>query len=186
MIARLGTGAYLMTATESTIAAATPVRRPWLRVALIIVAAYELWDAIGSVPIIFVDFGHETALLRFAQGLINVKLALDPLVAGAALVFAAIGRLRHAVIALAVLALLGWVLDDLWSIPIHGLELDLTLGSLLVVAKIFIFPAAAIAAIVLARKDRRPGLAVLLVSLPTLVKWIGIALFAIAMAMYGF
>jgi hypothetical protein len=173
-----------MTVTETTMAA--PARRPWLRAALVIVAAYELWDALGSVPNIFADYGHETALLRFVQGLISVQLALDPLIAAAALVFAVMSRLRQAVIALAVLALLGWMLDDLWSIPIHGLELDLTLGGLLVVAKIFIFPAAAIIAIVLARKDRRLGLAVLLVSLPTLVKWIGIALFAIAMSMYGF
>ena len=78
------------------------------------------------------------------------------------------------------------MLDDVWSIAINGLELDFTLGGLVVVLKIFIFPLAAIAAIYLALKDRRLRLASALVALPTVVKWIGIVLFSIAMAMYGF
>jgi hypothetical protein len=174
-----------MTTSETTVAS-VPAPRRWLRIVLAILAAYELWDALAALPILFVDYGHETALLRFAQALVSVRIVLAPLVTVAALWFAATGKLRHAIIALAALVLLTWVLDDVWSIPINGLELDFTLGGLVVVLKIFIFPLAAIAAIYLALKDRRLGLACALVALPTVVKWIGIMLFAIAMAMYGF
>ena len=173
------------TTSETTVAAARAPHR-WLRIALAVLAAYELWDALTALPILFVDYGHETALLRFAQALVSVRIALAPLVTAAALWFAATGKLRHAVIALATLALLTWVLVDVWSIATEGLELDFTLGGLVTVLKIVIFPLAAIAAIYLALKDRRLRLASALVALPTVVKWIGIVLFSIAMAMYGF
>ena len=172
-----------MTTSETTIAAA-PVRHPWLRIALAIIAAYELADALFAFPVIFADYQPETALLRFAQTLSSIKLALAPLVTAAALAFAAMGRLRHAIIAMATLALLTWGLENVWAIPIDGLELDFTLGGLAVVLKIFVFPAAAIAAIVLALKDRRLAWACALVALPTVVKWIGEALFRLAMWYY--
>jgi hypothetical protein len=70
-------------------------------VGLVLVAAIELLDALSSVPGIFTDYHHGTALLRFAQGLTSIKLALSPLLAGAALVFAALGNIRYAVLALA-------------------------------------------------------------------------------------
>lgn len=54
----------------------------WVRVGLVLIAALELLDALSSVQGIFTDFHHETALLRFAQGLTSIKLALSPLLAG--------------------------------------------------------------------------------------------------------
>jgi hypothetical protein len=178
-------GGFPLTSTESMIAAA-PARHPWLRAALVIVAGYELWDALSNVPLIFADYENDAPVLRLAQTLILVNLALAPFVTAAALLFAVIGRLRHAIVALAVLELLTWLLDDLWSIYIHGLEVAATLGGAAVFAHHFVFPAAAIAAIVLALKERRLSLAVLLVSLPTLVKWIGIVLFNLAMWFYSY
>ncbi len=173
------------TTSETTVAAA-PARHRWLRIALAVLAAYELWGALADLPTLFAAYEPETGLTRLAQILGSVKVALAPLVTAAALWFAATGKPRHAVIALATLALLTWVLIDVWSIATEGLELDFTLGGLVTVLKIVIFPLAAIAAIYLALKDRRLRLASALVALPTVVKWIGIVLFSIAMAMYGF
>ena len=67
----------------------------WVQAGLVIVTAAELLDALSSVQSIFTDYHHETDLLRFAQGLTSIKLALSPLLAGAALVFAALGNIRY-------------------------------------------------------------------------------------------
>ena len=105
-------------------------------------------------PQIFTDYHHTTALLRFAQALTSLKLALAPLVAGAAAVLAVTGRTRQAIGALAALELLEWMLQDVWSIPFHGLELSLDFGGLEAFFHHFVFPAAAIADAALALKDR--------------------------------
>ena len=62
---------------------------------------------------------------------------------------------RQAICALAALVLLDWVLQDVWSIPLHGLELSLDFGGVEVFFHHFIFPAVAIAGAALALKDRR-------------------------------
>ena len=165
---------------------AAPAPHYWLRIALAVVALIELADALSSVHNIFTDYHHTTALLRFAQALTSVKLALAPLVAGAAAVLAITGRTRCAIGGLAVLQLLEWVLQDVWSIPFHGLELSLDFGVLEAFFHHFVFPAVAIAGAALALKDRRLALAGLLVSLPTLINWIGVVAFAIGIMIYGF
>jgi len=161
-------------------------RHPSLRFGLAVIAALEFLEALGGAQNIFTDYHHQTAYLRFAQALTSVDLALAPLVSGAALVLAAIGRTRQAILALAALILLVWVLDDIWSIPIHGLELSWDYGGQVALFHHFIFPAVAIAGGVLARQNRRLALAAFLVSIPTLYNWIGVALFAISVMMYGF
>jgi hypothetical protein len=132
-----------MSTAEKTTAA--PTQHHWLRIALAVVALVELADALSSIHDIFTDYHHPTALLRFAQALISVKLALAPLVAGAAAVLAVIGRTRLAIGALAVLVLLDWMLQDVWSIPLHGFELSLNFGGIEAFFHHFVFPAAAIA-----------------------------------------
>ncbi len=170
--------------TESTTASPAPHR--WLRLALVVVAALELLDALTSMHNIFTDYHHETALLRFAQALTSVQLALAPFITAAAFLLALRGRLRGAILALAALALMVWLLDDVSTIAIHGFEFSADFGGMVVFAHHFVFPAAAIAGAALAWKNRRLALAGLLVSLPTIVKWLGVALFAIAVMMYGF
>jgi hypothetical protein len=164
---------------------AAPSHR-WLRAGLILIAALEFLDALSGVANIFTDYHHPTALLRFAQTLTSIKLALAPLIAGAALVYAAWGNFRRAILALAALALITWALDDLWSIPIHGLELSLDYGGMVVFLHHFVFPAVALAGAALALKDRRPALAGLLVSVPTVVNWAGVVAFTVAIMIYGF
>jgi hypothetical protein len=163
-----------------------PASRPWLRLALAVVAAIELLDALSSVPNIFADYHHPTALLRFAQALTSVKLALAPTITGAALAFAAFNKLRSAILALAALTLIGWLLNEVWSIPIHGFELTPGFGGFNALMRHFLLPAAAIMGAALALKDRRLALAGLLVSLPTIFDWVGVAVFTAAVLIYGF
>jgi succinate dehydrogenase hydrophobic anchor subunit len=75
----------------------------WLRVVLVLIAALEFLDALSGVQNIFTDYPHPTAFLRFAQTLTSIKLALAPVIAGAALIYAALGNVRHAILALAAL-----------------------------------------------------------------------------------
>lgn len=173
-----------MTTAERTAIAPAPHR--WLRIILAVVALIEFADALASASNIFVDYHHDTAYLRFAQALTSVKLALAPLVAGAAAVLAVIGRPRGAIAALATLALLAFALDDVWSIPIHGFELKPNFGGVDAAAHHIVFPLAAIAAIVLAVKDRQLALATALVCLPTMFNWLGVLAFAISVLLYGF
>ena len=172
-----------------TFAETTPAARPhhiWLRIGLAAVAALELVDALGSAQNIFTDYHHETAYLRFAQALTSIDLALAPDIAATALLYAAWGNIRRAILALAALALVTWLLDDIWSIPLHGLELEWNYGGQVALFHHVIFPAAAIAGGALAYKDRRLALAGLLVSVPTLYNWIGAVFFTIAIIRHGF
>ena len=82
--------------------------------------------------------------------------------------------------------MLTWLLDDLSSIPIHGLKLTLDDGGWESLVHYPLMPAVAIAGALLALKDRRLALAGLLVSLPTLYKWFGVAVFTISVMIYGF
>jgi hypothetical protein len=68
--------------SADTATGASPSHR-WVQAGLVIVTAAELLDALSSVQS---DYHLETDLLRFAQRLTTIKLALSPLLAGAALV----------------------------------------------------------------------------------------------------
>jgi hypothetical protein len=164
---------------------ATPPPRTWLRVGLIVLAAIETLSALADFSGIFYDYNHTTALLIFAQGVTKTRLAIAPLIAGAALVFASIGRLRHAIVALAALVLVVW-LTELPSIAIHGLELSGGFVGLHLIAQRFIYPVIAVAAIVLAVRNQRLALAGALVSLPRIVAWLGVLAFGIGVMIYGF
>lgn len=169
--------------TTTATAPAPPHRL--LAIALVLVAAIELLDALSSVSNIFRDYGHTTQLLIFAQAVTSVQLALAPLVSGAAFVLVLMGKLRHAIVAMAVRMLLVW-LADLPSIALRGLEVSATFEGLGMFAFRFIYPLMAVAAIVLAHKNQRLALAVVFVSLPTVIALIGFAVFAISIAIYGF
>lgn len=158
----------------------------WLRIGLAVIAALEFLDSLSGIPNILTDYHHPTALLRFTQNLVSIKLALAPIISAAALFYAARGNLQRAILALAALALVAWALDDVWSIPIHGLELSPDIAGFIIFLHHFVFPAAALAGVALALKDRQLALAGLLVSVPTLVNWAGVVTFAVAIMIYGF
>ena len=172
-----------MTTTANT---ATAPSHRWLRIGLVLIAALEFLDALSGVENIFADYHHDTALLRFAQTLTSIKLALAPVISGAALVFAALGNVRRSILALAALILMVWLLDALPDMAIHGLGLSFDCGGVESFAHGFIFPAAALAAVALTLKDRQLPLAGLLACLPTLFNWVGVVIFVVAAITHGF
>jgi hypothetical protein len=156
-----------------------------LRAALVVVALIETVSAVFNVSGIFNDYGHTTQLLKFAQALTSVDLAIAPLIAGTALACAFIGKVRHAIGLLAIRMLASYILD-MPSLDIHGLELSADFGGAYVAAYRFGYPLIAIAALMLAIRNERLALATFFVSLPTLSSWLGVVAFAIGIAVYGF
>src|SRR5262245_41706500 len=171
-----------MTTVASTDAA--PSHR-WLRVLLVLISALELLDALPGIQNVFTDYHHDTALLRFAQGLTSVRLALSPLLAGAVLILAAVGKIRNAILTLGALILTIWLTDSLPAIAIHGFRLKADFGALEDFVLYIFAPAAAVTAAILALKGRL-SLAGAIVSLPFLFKWITGVIFVSALLIYGF
>ena len=110
---------------------------------------------------------------------------LAVLLALAALCFACASRLRLAVAAIALRILVTW-LCDLPSIAIHGIEWSLTLGGIEVAGYQIGAPLLALAALYLARRNERLGLATILVALPTIFFWLGLLAFVISVMIHGF
>jgi hypothetical protein len=162
-----------------------PARHRRIRFALIIIAAIESLGALWDIPAIFYDFNPTTPLAKFAQALANVDHVLAVLLAFAALYFAFTSRLRLAIAAIAIRILVTW-LCDLPSIAIHGIEWSLTFGGIQVAGYQIGAPLIALAALYLARRNERLGLATLLVALPTIFFWLGVVAFAISAMIYGF
>jgi hypothetical protein len=158
-----------------------------LHLGLVVIAAVTTLGAVTDLPGVFVaDYNEGTAPLRIAQVLVAVKLVLAPIIAGAALYFAVKVRLRAATLALAALLLVNWLLDDVPSMAIHGPDLALNFAGFAVGAREFAFPLLGLAGGLLAWGDRSPGLAGLLVCLPTLINWVGFLIFASAILVNGF
>ncbi len=157
-----------------------PSHHYWLRIGLMTVAALELMDAVASLGHVTSAFGQAAPLLRVAQLLLTVKLALAPVAAGAALMFAAFGWLRAAVLSLAAFALMGWGLDDVWSLVIHGVGYRPYgySGDLDALAHQIVFPLGALAGAVMALTTRHLAWAGLFASLPPLYNWAHVLLFA--------
>jgi hypothetical protein len=172
--------------TTATTTENVPARRPWLCIFLGIIATIELVDALSSIQTIFAHHEAGTGPPSFAQTLNDIRLAVTPLIVAAALVFAAMGNVRRAVLALAVFILMAWLLDGLPTIALHGMSLSFDYGALGEVFLYVITPIAALAAGALTFKNRRLGLADLLVSLSTLFRWIGLVIFIVAVVKYGF
>jgi len=107
---------------------------------------------------------------------------LAPLLAGAAPIFAALGNIRYAILALAAITLATWVLDSLPSIALRDVTLGLDFGTLVELFLYVVAPVVAAAAALLALKDKR----MLLACLPALAKWMGFVAFFIAIMIYGF
>jgi hypothetical protein len=109
-------------ATLADTAPATPPaqRHLGLRVVLIIAAIVEALDALSSVPILFGDMSQIPGS-GIGGAIIKAHIASHPPLALGALVFAAIGRVRHAVIALGAVVSMTW-LNYMPSVVLHGLR----------------------------------------------------------------
>jgi hypothetical protein len=174
------------TAGTDTASAPAPARQRHLglRIVLIIVAIVEALDALSSVSILFGDMSQIPGS-GLGGAIIKAHIATHLPLALAALVFAAIGRVRYAIIALGAVVAMTW-LNYMPSVALHGLEFDTGFAAPQTTAQIIAFPLLAACAIALAARDRRPGLATALVSIPTLFNVFGIIAFAIGVSLHGF
>jgi hypothetical protein len=155
-----------------------------LRTVLVILAAIELFDGLSSVSILFGDMSTIPGP-GLGGGLIKAHLAAHPVLAAAAIVFAAMGRVRHAIIALGTIIIMNW-LSDMPSVVMHGLGLKGAFSIVETTSKIIAFPLIAACAIAYAAHNEHLGRATLLVAIPTIFNVVMVIGFAIGVAIYGF
>jgi hypothetical protein len=170
-------------AADTAAAPAAP-RHLGLRTVLFIAAAMEAYDALSNVFILFGDMS-EIPGPGFGGFLIKAHLATHAPLALAAVVFAAIGNVRHAIIALGAVVIMTW-LNYMPSVVRHGFGFDNAYTTLQGAAQIIGFPLMAACAIAYAARGQRLGIATALVSLPTFWFWLGVIAFAIGVSIYGF
>jgi hypothetical protein len=179
-----------MTMAEMTdpAALADPVparqRHLGLRIALIIVAVIEAFDGLSSFPTLFGDMS-EIPGPGIGGFLIKAHIATHLPLALAALLFAALGHVRYAIIALGAVVAMTW-LNYMPSVVLHGLEFDSGFSALQTTAQIIAFPLMAASAIALAARGRQLGVATALVGIPTLFNVFGVIAFAIGVSLHGF
>jgi hypothetical protein len=171
-------------ATADTAPAPARQRHLGLRIVLIIAALLEAFDALSSVSILFGDMS-EIPGPGLGGFLIKAHIATHLPLALAALVFAAIGRARHAIVALGAVVAMTW-LNYMPSVVLHGLEFSNGFAALQTTAQIIAFPLMAACAIAFTVRGRRLGIATALVSLPTFYSFIGLVIFAIGVGLHGF
>lgn len=162
---------------------AQPLRN--VKVLLTLVAAIEALSGLSSLPILFGDLS-ETPGIGIGGGLIIAHIVSHPLLAIAALVFAARGQLRDATVALGAVVLMTW-LNLMPSVVRHGPDMGGSpVAALAMLAQIVAFPLMGACAIALSARDQRPALAAGLVMLPTLCGILGVVFFGVAIGINGF
>jgi hypothetical protein len=167
---------------------ALPAPRPWAVIGaclvLFAVAAFELWDGLGDFHLLSDPAIH--AARSGLNGLIlDTFMVAHPLLAGVALLCAAIGRWRGAVIATSALVILRWLteLPDLWA---RGLGIVNLFSAQETMAHTVVAPLLAACAIAFAIRGRRPALATAFACFMTLYNMAGIVIFIIGVSRYGF
>jgi hypothetical protein len=158
----------------------------WIRVLLIVFALLDTLAGLTDLPNIFQEYRNDTTLLKFAHGVTVIRIAVTPLIAGVALYFAIVGRIRHAIVAMGILILLFW-LNGLPVVAIDGLQLPGNFAGLTLALQQFVYPLLALAAMVLAVKNRLLGLAAIFVCVPDIVAWLNVLAFLLGvdMSIYG-
>lgn len=166
----------------------SPPSSPWERrlyVPILIVAILETLNALSNL-VIFGDLS-EYRDSGFAQWLLIAAVAIYPVPALAALIFAIKADLRRAVMALAAIVIVAWFMDYLPSFFVHGLEfLEGGITGLHLFAMMVVFPLLAVVALVLAYRRQRLVLAAVLASLTTVANVLAIVAFAVGVWIYGF
>jgi hypothetical protein len=153
-----------------------------LRILLVIVALIELiYSQVGASML----FGDMTVFpgpgIRGA--LLKLDMATHPVLALAALILAAIGRTRHAILVLGAIVFVTW-LSIMPSVVLHGIGGGS--GTAVTPAQVIVFPLTGACAIALAARNQWPWLAAALVSIPTFMGTLGFVLFMIAVNIVGF
>ena len=162
-----------------------PVPSHRLLIALIIVGAIATLTDLWLVPVALYGTSQTDPLLLLVERLVNAKLLIAPLIAGAALLFALTGRVRAAIVTLGVLVLAGLV-AELRPLVTDGPALSMYGPGALITFDRLAVPLLAIAAIVLALRGKYLWLAAALVLIPGVVFTLEMSLFAIAVMIYGF
>ena len=153
-----------------------------LRAVLILVALFEAAQALPNVPTLFGDMSEIPGPGGF---LIKAYIASHAPLALAALLFAAIGNVRYAIIALGAVVMMTW-LNYMPSVVRFGLGFDNFYTTLQGAAQIIAFPLMGACGIAYAARGRRLGVATALVSIPTFWFWLGVIAFAISVSIHGF
>jgi hypothetical protein len=165
-------------------AAGVPVHHVWVRIVLIAVAVVESFGLFSAILVFSGDLS-EVPGGGLGGWIVGLTLLLRPLLAITALVLAMRGRLPQSIMVLGAAVLMRW-LNMVPFAVLNGLEFDGS-GAIYASAHFLLSPVPAVAAMLLAWKDRqRLALPAVLVSLPTFVEWLGVAAFAIGVAIYGF
>lgn len=175
-----------MTDAKLAAAPASQLASPrWPGLLLLIAAIIELMSGLGDLPILLGDLSQIPGP-GLGGAIIIAKIALQPVLALAALFFIIRGHLTYALLAMAFIILMTW-LSFLPSVQLHGLELE---GSPIVVLpmgfQLILAPFLVVAIAGLALTGRQLTLATLLAVLPTFVGVFGVIAFAIGVAIYGF
>ena len=153
-----------------------------LRILLIIVALIELIGSLVGASMLFDDMTvFPGPGIRGA--LIKLHMATHPVLALAALILAAIGRTRHAILVLGAVVLTTW-LSIMPSVALHGLGAGS--GTALTPAQVIVFPLTGACAIALVARNQWLWLATALVSIPTFMGSLGFVLFVVGVSIYGF
>ena len=176
-----------MNTVVSTPASAAPsLHHLGLRLLLGFAALLETYYGLSVVTDLFIA-GYKTSGL--GDAIARAYLAVHPVLALAALLFAFIGRVRDATIVLGTLVLATW-LNELPSVAQHGLALGSSYTAMQTIPQIIAYPLMAACGIAYAARHQQPLIAAALVSMPTLFNALfhvlSIVVFAIGVMMYGF
>jgi hypothetical protein len=161
---------------------AEPRRRAWIQVLLIIVACVETLGAVSALPVLFGDLS-EVPGPGWGGWTITGGIVARPVFAITALVLAARGRLRHAILALAAVVMVNW-LNMLPSVVLHGL--DFQSGAAAYASAHFLLSPVLAAAAAWLAWDNRLLPAAIIVSVQCIADMFGTLVFAIAVMIYGF
>jgi len=154
-----------------------------LRIVLIALALIEAWLGLSDASTLFGDMSHIGS--GIGAGLIKAHLAAHPLLAVAAIVFAAMARVRHVIIALGTIIIMTW-LSDMPSVVTHKLEFKSAFSAVETTSRIIAFPLVAACAIAYAAHNEHLRRATFLVAVPTLFNVVMIVGFAVSVMTRGF
>lgn len=148
--------------SDSLPAAPSKYKRLAIVLALVAMAAFETWD--GWANLVIPDSIAQRSIIG---GIFLVAhIVSQPLLGAAALVFALVGRVRYAIIALAANIVLRWLTADLFD-PANW-KIAGIFSAQETIMNLVVMPVAGLVAGSLAARDTRLGLATFLVCLPTL------------------
>ena len=153
----------------------------WLRIALVVVAAFQTLGSLQYLPVLFND---DSTVSGTTPGglLITAVIVLSPIVAVSGFVFALKGQIRRAIMAIAGVSLLDWIS----YFPTFANHWDASLLEFPGPFVFFVLPACAPVALFLAWRWQWPKLAIALGLAPWVFRAAMVIVFGISVAIYGF